>query len=104
MRTALCPGSFDPITKGHLDIILRALDLTLVHGGQMFYLWNDCGALRLGEVTGEGDLPVIGDGSLATGYTYDVDIDGETYHQIKLVQGDGEEGNSPSPWTSLIWL
>ncbi|ERI99834.1 pantetheine-phosphate adenylyltransferase [Acetanaerobacterium sp. MSJ-12] len=24
MRTALCPGSFDPITKGHLDIILRA--------------------------------------------------------------------------------
>ena len=74
-----------------LDIILRALDLTLVHGGQMFYLWDDCGALRLGEVTGEGDLPVIGDGSLATGYTYDVDIDGETYNQIKLVQGDGEE-------------
>ena len=73
-----------------LDIILRALDLTLVHGGQMFYLWDDCGALRLGEVTGEGDLPVIGDGSLATGYTYDVDIDGETYNQIKLVQGDGE--------------
>ena len=24
MRTALCPGSFDTITKGHLDIILRA--------------------------------------------------------------------------------
>lgn len=40
-----------------LDIILKALDLTLVHGGQMFYLWDDCGALRLGEVAGEGDLP-----------------------------------------------
>lgn len=23
-RIAICPGSFDPITKGHLDIILRA--------------------------------------------------------------------------------
>ena len=91
-----------------LDIILKALDLTLVHGGQMFYLWDDCGALRLGEVTGEGDLPVIGDGSLATGYTYDVDIDGETYNQIKLVQGDGEEGNRKSvmrhdPGTQALW-
>ncbi len=24
MRIAICPGSFDPITKGHLDIIIRA--------------------------------------------------------------------------------
>lgn len=23
MRTAVCPGSFDPVTKGHLDIIQR---------------------------------------------------------------------------------
>lgn len=27
MRTAVCPGSFDPITKGHLDIITRAAGL-----------------------------------------------------------------------------
>ena len=24
MRTAICPGSFDPITLGHLNIIKRA--------------------------------------------------------------------------------
>ncbi|MBQ1201594.1 MAG: adenylyltransferase/cytidyltransferase family protein, partial [Alistipes sp.] len=24
MQTAICPGSFDPITKGHLDVIKRA--------------------------------------------------------------------------------
>ncbi|CAO5164536.1 phosphopantetheine adenylyltransferase [Frankia sp. AiPs1] len=24
MRRAVCPGSFDPITNGHLDIVLRA--------------------------------------------------------------------------------
>ena len=24
MRTAICPGSFDPVTMGHLDIIRRA--------------------------------------------------------------------------------
>lgn len=27
MTTVLCPGSFDPITNGHLDIITRARDL-----------------------------------------------------------------------------
>ena len=27
MRRAVCPGSFDPITNGHLDIISRAASL-----------------------------------------------------------------------------
>ena len=27
MRTAICPGSFDPVTMGHLDIIRRASGL-----------------------------------------------------------------------------
>lgn len=27
MRVAVCPGSFDPITKGHIDIITRASKL-----------------------------------------------------------------------------
>jgi pantetheine-phosphate adenylyltransferase len=27
MRRAVCPGSFDPVTRGHLDIIGRASDL-----------------------------------------------------------------------------
>ena len=27
MKIAVCPGSFDPITRGHLDIIERAADL-----------------------------------------------------------------------------
>ena len=27
MRTAICPGSFDPVTLGHLDIIERAGEL-----------------------------------------------------------------------------
>lgn len=27
MRTAVCPGSFDPVTHGHLDIVARAARL-----------------------------------------------------------------------------
>ena len=32
MATAVYPGSFDPVTKGHLDIIKRAAKiLSLIH-------------------------------------------------------------------------
>jgi len=27
MKTAVCPGSFDPVTKGHIDVIRRTLKL-----------------------------------------------------------------------------
>lgn len=27
MRRAICPGSFDPVTNGHLDVIMRAAKL-----------------------------------------------------------------------------
>ena len=27
MRRAICPGSFDPVTKGHLDIFERAVEM-----------------------------------------------------------------------------
>lgn len=47
MTTVLCPGSFDPITVGHIDIITRARDLfgsVLVGVGrnnQKKYLFGD---------------------------------------------------------------
>ena len=31
MRVAICPGSFDPVTYGHLDVIRRATDLDQVY-------------------------------------------------------------------------
>lgn len=27
MKIAICPGSFDPVTKGHLDIIRRTASM-----------------------------------------------------------------------------
>ena len=74
------------------DIILKALDLTLLNTGRMFCLWDDFGALRLSEVAVPAGLPVVGNGSLATGYTYTVDIDGQTYNKIKLVRDNKQTG------------
>ncbi|WP_380169978.1 pantetheine-phosphate adenylyltransferase [Kineococcus sp. DHX-1] len=34
VRACVCPGSFDPLTLGHLDVLLRAADLfDVVHAG-----------------------------------------------------------------------
>lgn len=54
--------------KSLFDVILEALDRTLIHAGRMFYLWDDFGALRLSEVIVPKEVPVIGENSLATGF------------------------------------
>ena len=74
------------------DIALKAIDLTLINTGKMFVLWDDFGSLAITDVeTAKLDL-FVGDGSLATGYTYDQDIDSDTYNKIKLVKDNKTTG------------
>jgi len=74
------------------DIMLKALDHTLVNTGRMYFLWDDFGALSVSEVS-DGKLDImLGDGSLATDYSYESSIDGETYDQIKLVRDNKDTG------------
>lgn len=74
------------------DIMLKALDYTLVNTGRMFFLWDDFGALSVSEIS-DGKLDfMLGDGSLATDYSYESSIDGETCDQIKLVRDNKETG------------
>lgn len=75
-----------------LDIILKALDQTLIHTSQMFYLWDDYGALRISDMKQEKLPLIVGDSSLATGFSYQTDIDGDTANFICLVQENKEEG------------
>ena len=74
------------------DIVLKALDYTLVNTGKMFVLWDDFGALRLADVTESIQDLIIGDNSLATGFTQESEIDSETYNVIKLVRDNKETG------------
>ena len=73
-----------------LDIILKALDLTLINTGQMFYLWDDFGALRISNIAASAIGLMVGDESLATAYTYSSDIDSDTANKIKLVRDNKE--------------
>ena len=67
------------------DIVLKALDHTLINTGKMFYLWDDFGSLRISDVAKSLVAVVVGDNSLATGYTYSSEIDSDTANRIKLV-------------------
>ena len=78
--------------KTLFDIILKALDLTLVNTGKMFVLWDDFGSLRITDVAQSKLDLLIGDSSLATGYTYASDIDSSTYNKIKLVRDNKDTG------------
>ena len=91
-----------------IDIILKALDLTLINSGQLFTLWDDHGFLRVTAATEQVLELVIGDESLASGYTYSEDIDTETANRIKLVR-DNEETLKRDVWvvedtaTQALW-
>ena len=74
------------------DIVLKALDHTLINSGKMFVLWDNFGKLTLTDVeTAKLDL-FVGDGSLATGFTYESEIDSEAYNKIKLVKDNKKTG------------
>ncbi|USR78842.1 pantetheine-phosphate adenylyltransferase [Arcanobacterium pinnipediorum] len=53
MSCAVCPGSFDPITLGHVDVIERALRIfdevvvAIAHNGAKNYLFTDEERLEL---------------------------------------------------------
>lgn len=78
--------------KSMYDIILAALDETLTNTGKMFYLWDDFGKLRLSSVADSKLKLFVGDGSMATGYSHESEIDTDTYNRIKLVRDNKDAG------------
>ena len=74
------------------DIVLKALDYTLINTKKMYVLWDDFGKLTLSNVEDQKLDLLIGDESLATGYTYEEDIDSEAYNKIKLVKDNKTTG------------
>lgn len=75
-----------------LDIALTAIDYTLINTGKMYVLWDDFGSLCLTDIESAKLDLFVGDGSLATGFTYESDIDSDTYNKIKLVRDNEETG------------
>ena len=94
--------------EGCFDIISYAIQLTIRHTGKIFVFFDDNGKLCLKEAKKMKVLQVIGSGSLLTDYSYKVDIDQETYNQVKLVRPNKKTGRADtyiatSPETIKKW-
>lgn len=78
--------------KTHLDMLYQSIEDNLVANGYYYTLFDNFGALDLRD-TLDLRLPlVIGDASLATGFTYEKSIDDDTYNYIKVAKDDKEKG------------
>lgn len=71
------------------DIILNAMDLTMIATGRMYVLYDDVGKLVLKNVESM-KLDLMIDEKAAQDYDYKVSIDGNTYNQIRLYRENDE--------------
>jgi len=79
--------------KKLLDICNKALDLTLIHGGKNYVLYDDFGALTLRNIEDMVADNYLGEGSLLTDYSTSLSIDQDTYNRIVLYQDNKKTGN-----------
>jgi uncharacterized protein YerC len=75
-----------------LDILCKALDLTLINSGRNYVLFDDFGALTIRNVESMLLDFVVGDGSLMYDYQTKTSIDSDTYNRIKLYQDNQDTG------------
>ena len=75
-----------------LDIIFDALAETIYMTGKIYVFFDNAGALTLTEARNLLSPVLIGEGSLATDFTYKRDIDSDTYNRVKLVRANSETG------------
>lgn len=80
--------------KTCLDIISEAIQQTLLNTGKIYVFFDDGNGLSLREAGNMKSPVVIGEKSLLTDYTYQRDIDQQTYNSIKLVQPNEETGRA----------
>lgn len=80
--------------KTCLDIISETIQQTLLNTGKIYVFFDDGNGLSLREAGNMKSPVVIGEKSLLTDYTYQRDIDQQTYNSIKLVQPNEETGRA----------
>ena len=75
-----------------LDLTYGALSETILNTGKIWIFYDNAGALTLIEARNLVTTSLVGDGSLATDFSYERDIDSDTYNRIKLVRPNEEKG------------
>ena len=77
-----------------LDIIGQAVNQTLLNTGVMYVFFDNGQGLSLQEAGKMVSNILIGEKSLLTDYTYQSDMDQQTYNSVKLSRPDEETGHT----------
>lgn len=77
-----------------LDIIESAVQQTLFNTGNIYVFYDDGNGVALQQPKDMISNVVIGDQSLVTDYTYQTDIDSQTYNSVKLARPNEETGRA----------
>lgn len=81
--------------KTDLDVIYEASSETLIATSKMYIMYDNFGKVNYQEANNLKLPLILGDNSLAYGYSYQRSIDGETYNRIKIAQKKKDkEGNT----------
>lgn len=78
--------------KKLFDIICKALDLTLINTGKLYFLYDDFGQLMIQDTQNMLLDIIVGDESLAYDFKYKRSIDDDTYNKVKIVQDNKKTG------------
>lgn len=77
-----------------LDIVSAALEQVLLNTGNLFVLFDDGGGLSIRSPQSMVSGVLIGEKSCLTDYTYQTDIDAQTYNSVKLSVPNEATGRS----------
>lgn len=85
-------GSLIFDSKSLLDIVVECLNNTLLATKRLFFIKDNGGRIDLRDIQTTVTGLVIDPASLLYAYTYERDIDSDTYNQIKLFRDNSEKG------------
>lgn len=86
--------SFCKEDESCLDIIGEAVQQTLLNTGDIYVFFDDGNGLALRRPEDMISNVVIGENSLVTDYTYETDIDEQTYNSVKLARPNEDTGRA----------
>lgn len=78
---------FEADTQSLFDIVLTALDYTVINTKNLYYLYDDCGRLMLENIKDSKIDLIIHDGA-AEDFDYTSSIDSNTYNRVVVVNSE----------------
>lgn len=78
--------------KAYYEMISRAITDTLINSANWYVIYDNFGVIEFNNLNNLKTPIYLGPATSITSYTYESEIDSDTYNQIKLIREDTEAG------------